>query len=155
MIDGYTIRRAAAADLGTLVEHRRAMFYDMGHTDVEALDRMSSAFEIWLLRKMEASEYLAWVAESRDGSVAGGLGMWLMDWLPHLIGPGAPRANIVNVYTRPADRRRGIARALMTTAVEWCRDKGIRAVVLHASEHGRPLYVSLGFQPTNEMRLLL
>jgi len=43
----------------------------------------------------------------------------------------------------------------MLTALSWCRDSGIRSVILHASSDGRPLYDSLGFTPTNEMRLNL
>jgi hypothetical protein len=37
--------------------------------------------------------------------------------------------------------------------VEWCRADGFHGVVLHASDEGRPLYESMGFQTTNEMRL--
>ena len=131
------------------------MFIDMGHRDQAALDAMIAAFLPWLREKMIAGEYLAWMAESPDGSVAGGLGLWLMDWPPHLIGPGAPRGNILNVYTEAPFRRQGVARRLMETALEWCRAKGVRAVILHASEEGRALYEQLGFRPTNEMRLLV
>jgi GNAT superfamily N-acetyltransferase len=72
-----------------------------------------------------------------------------------MVGPGAPRANILNVYTHPPHRRRGLARELIVTALDWCREHGIRAVILHASRDGRALYESLGFEPTNEMRLML
>jgi hypothetical protein len=41
----------------------------------------------------------------------------------------------------------------METALGWCRDNGIRAVILHASNEGRALYEALGFKSTNEMRL--
>jgi hypothetical protein len=38
---------------------------------------------------------------------------------------------------------------------QWLKEQGFGSVVLHASDEGRPLYESLGFQPTNEMRLSL
>ena len=63
-----------------------------------------------------------------------------------MIGPGARRGNVLNVYTEPHARRQGLARRLMETAMVWCRDNGIRAVILHASPDGRPLYESLGLQ---------
>ena len=132
------------------------MFADMQYDGGEAaLDAMSVQFLPWLRRKMEAGEYLAWFAVERNGGVAAGIGLWLMDWPAHMVGPGSPRANILNVYTQPEHRRRGLARALMLTAMGWCRENGIRAVILHASNDGRALYESLGFQPTNEMRLML
>jgi len=48
------------------------------------------------------------------------------------------RATILNVYTDPAYRRRGIARALMETMIDWCRSEGFAHVTLHASDDGRP-----------------
>ena len=78
-----------------------------------------------------------------------------MDWPPHVIGRGLRRGNIINVYTEAAYRRRGLARLLLNTALEWCRTNTIDVVVLHASKEGRHLYKSVGFEPTNEMRLLL
>jgi predicted GNAT family N-acyltransferase len=46
-----------------------------------------------------------------------------------------------------------MARALMQIALEWCAANQVDAVILHASAEGRRLYESLGFEPTNEMRL--
>ena len=151
----YTIRRAAAEDADTIVKQRRAMFYEMGHRDEPVLDAMAVAFRPWLLRMMHSGEYLAWFAVADDRSIAAGLGLWLMDWPPHMIGPGARRGNILNVYTSPEHRRQGLARQLMHTALAWCRGHGIRAVILHASEEGLPLYEELGFRRTNEMRIVL
>ena len=59
------------------------------------------------------------------------------------------------MFTDAAHRRRGLARRLMETMLEWCRAEGMRFLYLHASDDGRPLYESLGFTPTNEMRLAL
>jgi GNAT superfamily N-acetyltransferase len=149
----FHIERAGPDAVDTIVAHRRAMFFDMGHRDAAALDAMCEAFRPWLREKMCAGEYLAWFAVA-DGRVAAGLGLWLMDWPPHLIGPGSRRGNILNVYTQPDFRRQGIAHALVEAALAWCRANRIGCVILHASADGRLLYESLGFRPTNEMRLL-
>jgi ribosomal protein S18 acetylase RimI-like enzyme len=145
---------AALDDAAAIVGHRRAMFHDMGRRDEAKLTQMSAEFEPWLRNRMESGEYLAWMAVAADGSIAGGAGLWLMDWPPHVIGSGARRGNILNVYVRPESRRRGIARALMETALEWTRANGVDCVILHASDDGRALYESLGFKLTNEMRLI-
>jgi len=151
--EGFAIRTASTADLETLVAHRREMFRDMGYKDESALHSMSEKFQRWLLDHMNAGEYLAWLVSAPDGSVAAGAGLWLMDWLPHMIGSGAHRGNIVNVYTGPSFRRRGLARCLMEHILLWCREHGVDTVILHASPFGRSLYESMGFEPTNEMRL--
>jgi|SRR5579872_1953878 len=143
-----------ACDLETIVRHRRAMFHDMGHDDELALDMMSAKFREWLRPKMASGEYLAWFAVADDGSIAAGAGLWLMDWPPHIIGKAQQRGNILNVYTEPAHRKKGMARALMVAALGWCEEKVIDVVILHASPHGGALYEKLGFVPTNEMRLI-
>ena len=132
MASNFTIRLATLDDTETITAHRRAMFQEMGYRDETA-----------------------WFAVAPDASIAAGVGVWLMDWPPHMIGPGARRANILNVYTEPGSRRIGLARRLMQTALDWCRTNDIRAVISHSSDQGRAIYEALGFQPTNEMRLLL
>jgi GNAT superfamily N-acetyltransferase len=141
-------------DLEIIVRHRRGMFFDMGHRNERALAEMSEKFREWLRRKMEAKEYLAWFAIGTEGAVMAGAGLWLMDWPPHVIGGGKWRGNIVNVYTEREFRRRGLARELMKVVMDWCEENGVGAVVLHASAEGKTLYESLGFEGTNEMRLV-
>lgn len=153
--DGFTIRRASTADLEILVAHRRAMFCDMGYSDDVALDSMSAKFRIWLREHMNSDEYHAWLVSAPDGSIAAGAGLWLMDWPPHMIGQGARRGNILNVYTEDSFRRRGLARELMDAVLLWCRENEIDTIILHASPAGRSLYEQIGFLPTNEMRLRL
>jgi GNAT superfamily N-acetyltransferase len=141
-------------DLETIVRHRRGMFFDMGHRDEQALELMSDKFREWLRRKIEAREYLAWFAIGSKGELMGGAGLWLMDWPPHMIGGGRWRGNIVNVYTEREFRRQGIARELMQAVMDWWAKNEVGTVVLHASAGGRALYESLGFEGTNEMRLV-
>lgn len=153
--EGFTIRPASTSDLETLVAHRCSMFRDMGHTDESVMDSMSAKFRVWLLARMNSGDYRAWLVSAPDGSIAAGAGLWLMDWLPHMIGKGARRGNIVNVYTESGFRRRGLARLLMETALAWCRENGVDTVILHASPAGKSLYEDMGFKATNEMRIQL
>ena len=153
--NGFTIRRASTDDLDTLVEHRENMFREIGYQGERAFEAMSKKFRVWLLEHMNAGDYLAWLVDAPDGSVAAGTGLWLMDWPPHMIGQGLRRGNILNVYTKDNFRRLGLARALMDTALAWCRENEIDTIILHASAAGKSLYESMGFAPTNEMRLRL
>ena len=90
------------------------------------------------------------------GAIIAGAGVQLRNTLPHPRTPlGAPHgreAIVLNVYTEPAWRGRGIAEALMRRVIEWAGEAGLHTLVLHASEAGRPLYERLGFASTNEMR---
>ncbi len=86
--------------------------------------------------------------------VAGG-GIVILHWPAHPSDPRDSKAMILNMYTEPEFRRQGLARRLMEVMISWCREQGYRTVSLHASDYGRPLYESLGFKPTNEMRVSL
>jgi len=59
---------------------------------------------------------------------------------------------VLNVYTEPTWRRRGLAALLMQHVLEWAEANKVKTLVLHASGDARPLYEKLGFVPTNEMR---
>jgi len=131
------------------------MFRDMRYRDEAWLDETSRAFLPWLLGKIETGEYRAWFAVAPDGSIAAGAGLWLQEWMPSRVGRDSRRGYILNVYTEPAYRRRGLARMLMRTILAHCRAQGLAMAALNASDEGRPLYESLGFQSTNEMRLEL
>lgn len=78
---------------------------------------------------------------------------------PWVTNPHSPeqtrRAYLLNVYTYPEFRKRGLARLLTQRAMEWCCQQGFKVLWLHASDFGRPLYESLGFVPTNEMKLVI
>jgi GNAT superfamily N-acetyltransferase len=149
------IREAGPGDIAQILHHRRAMFWDMGNHDEEAHRLMLVNSEAFLRDAMPRGRYRGWLAETADGQVVAGAGVTILDW-PGSPGDPAPcRAWVQNVYTEPAFRRRGLARLLMERAVEWCRAEGMANLSLHASEFGRPLYESLGFLPTNEMRLRL
>jgi GNAT superfamily N-acetyltransferase len=150
----FTIRPANTDDIGTLVRHRRMMWWDMGRQDENALKMVDLAAREYFSAAIPDGSYRGFVAvDDNNGEIVGGGGIVISKW-PGSLGQCAPlRAMILNVYVERDYRRRGIARTLMQTMIAWCREQQFAYVGLHASDEGRPLYESLGFRPTNEMRL--
>jgi GNAT superfamily N-acetyltransferase len=149
------IREAGPEDLKYLVHHRRAMFQEMGFRDAAVLSQVEDSSREYFTEALRTGTYKAWVAEDANGSVVGGGGIVIAGWPGY---PGenlAKRAWILNMYTEPEARRRGVAQKLLKVIIEWCRAAGFRSVSLHASPAGRPLYEAAGFQPTNEMSVTL
>jgi ribosomal protein S18 acetylase RimI-like enzyme len=146
----YDIRPATVADAAIVTVHRHRMFLAMGRPDDERLRAMTTAFLPWVRGAIRDGRYLGLLATSAD-TVAAGAGMLVLDWPPGPNDPGCQRAYLLNVYTEPEHRRRGLARRLVQAALDEARVRGIRVVALHASAEGRSLYESLGFQSTNEM----
>ena len=151
----FVIREANETDAALVARHRRLMFEEIHLTDdAAALDAMTAEFEPWCRQRLRTGEYRHWFAE-REGHVAAGAGVWLFAW------PSAPldikgrRGNILNVWTEIPFRKQGLARRMTQVAIECCRQHGVRTVTLTASKFGRHLYESMGFQQTNDMKLLL
>jgi GNAT superfamily N-acetyltransferase len=149
-----TIREATLADIPEILRQRRAMYVDMNYKDASALDAMVKLTAGYLEESMTDGSFCAWLACENDRAVAGGA-VVMTPWPAHPYDLECRRATILNVYTYPAYRRRGLARALMQTMIAWCRREGFARVTLHASDDGRHLYESLGFEVSNEMRLKL
>ena len=155
MSENYTVRRATVDDVDLISDQRITMFHDMGFMDDAALRRMDATFRIWLINKITVGLYQGWFMLTDDGEVAAGAGLWLNEWLPHPYDARTIRGYILNVYTVPAHRKRGLARRLVNEILDYCRDHDVRVVALHASDEGRAIYEALGFAPSNEMRIHL
>jgi GNAT superfamily N-acetyltransferase len=158
MSESFTIRRADLADAPIIARHRAEMFRDMGELEDDLYPTLVEATRQLVARMIPAGEYVAWLAApaGRAEAVAGA-GVQLRTLLPRPVaGRGTirqgPEAIVLNVYTEPAWRRKGAARALMDHVIRWARAQAVGRLVLHASADGRRLYEQLGFEPTNEMR---
>jgi GNAT superfamily N-acetyltransferase len=151
-----TIRETRPEDLVEILAHRRLMFHDMGHSDEVVLDAVVRSSRPPMQRYLADGSYLGWFAIAPDGRVAAGAGLLIT---PLVSGPLNPdqinRAYLLNVYTYPEFRKHGLARMLTNKAIDWCRTHGFKVLWLHASHLGRPLYESLGFEASNEMKLII
>lgn len=146
------IRQASQNDIPELLRHRRGMYQDMGYNDAGALANMVSTCEPYFVQALANGTLRGWLACAGDRVVAGGA-ILISPWPSHPYDGQCRRATILNMYTDREFRRQGIALRLLQTMIDWCRKEGFAHVTLHASDMGRPLYESLGFVPTNEMRL--
>ena len=155
----FTVREATSADIPEILRQRRAMYEAMAnenasYRDPSALSAMVNVSAGYLARAMPEGSFLAWLASAEDRVVAGAA-IIISPWPAHPYDLKCRRATILNVYTDPDYRRCGIARQLLEAIIAWCRREGFARVDLHASQDGRHLYESLGFEPSNEMRLKL
>lgn len=74
--------------------------------------------------------------------------------MPICDNPTGEKAYIMNMYTAPGYRRRGIARKTLDMLVQACRARGVTFITLEATEAGRPLYESYGFVPMKHEMIL-
>jgi GNAT superfamily N-acetyltransferase len=143
---------ATLKDIPQLVYLRRIMFESMGFTDNQKLDLSDKACEEYLKNAIEDKKFIGWLATINTQAVASG-GV-IMD--QHAPSPGNLSGKIgyiLNIVTLPKFRRKGIARKMMHTILEWTKKQGITRTELHATDMGLPLYQQLGFKESRGMRL--
>ena len=128
MSDRFTVREAEAHEQAIILNHRRAMFRDMGEGTIEELDRMVETARPWLARAVQERTYRHWLAFDDGGRIAGGGGVLLSPWPPNPLDASPERAIILNVYTEPEFRRQGVAQAIMREILAWVEQRGLRAV---------------------------
>jgi GNAT superfamily N-acetyltransferase len=159
LADKFHVRLATIDDADIIAWHRARMFQDMGDLQPHLFEafRMKSCE---LLRDVIArAEYVGWLTSLKvaPDTVIAGAGVHLRRVLPHPVESGTTFAEghhaiVVNVFTEPEWRRRGLAAMLLKRIIVWARNEKLDRLLLHSSTDGRTLYERLGFVATNEMR---
>jgi GNAT superfamily N-acetyltransferase len=158
----FDIRLAGVFDAARIASHRARMFQDMGLIPDAIFEGYQAKCETRIREMLETGEYVGWLASPNDipGQIVGGAGVQLRRTLPHPVGEPhgeitiaeGRHAIILNVFTEPEWRRRGVAGLLINEIIAWARRERLDRLVLHASDQGRALYDQMGFIQTNEMR---
>jgi GNAT superfamily N-acetyltransferase len=132
------------------------MWRDIGIHRPNEIAEAEEAYRKWVRRETAARRFYSFIATKGDGTIGGSGAIWLQPVQPR---PGALAgshgAYIMSMYTEEAARHMGVATALVRRMLDWAKDRGFSRVTLHASKFGRPLYLRLGFEESNEMRFNL
>ncbi len=160
MSEMFQIRRATAQDADIISWHRARMFQDMGDVAGEAFEILRANARARLKEWINTGKYVGWLATLADDpkTIVGGAGVQVQSILPRPLDPSTigegRQGTIVNVFTEPQWRRRGIAELLIKEIIAWSKNEQMDRLILHASEDGRSIYERLGFVVSNEMRFV-
>ena len=152
---GLTVRAATMADLAVVVELRLALLREHAQNPIyrrlrpDAPARASRLFA----SQLRCSSEVLFLAES-DGVAVGVLRCVASAGLPLLF--PARHGYISSVYVVPSARRHGVLRALFTSAIGWCRERGLREARLHnavENETANAVWDALGFQVVEHLRV--
>jgi GNAT superfamily N-acetyltransferase len=149
-----TLRPITLEDAEIITRQRQRMFVDDGVPDDDRMCALVNSFLPWVKARIQVGTYSGWFALHGDKIVAG-VGMLMLDWPSHPLHIEPLRGYVLNVYTEPAYRGRGLAKQLMKRLMEEAKERKISVLTLHASKMGRPIYEKLGFYQTSEMRLVI
>lgn len=148
-------KRASLDDIDILTQTRvlvlRAANQLPDNTDMREVERQSYNYYRRALCDGSHIAYLVFDGEHFVG--AGGISFFQV--MPPYHNPSGHKAYIMNMYTDPAYRRKGIATKTLDLLIAEAKSKGVTAISLEATEMGRPLYEKYGFEKMEDEMALL
>jgi len=144
-----SIRPARASDAPTLAELRYALRSASGRS-IEAETEFIRRCASWMTEHLPMECWRSWVAESQ-GRVIGNIWLQRIEKLPNPTAELEYFAYITNFFVIEAERGRGIGSLLLSTALSWCREQDVHAVILWPTEKSRSLYERHGFAATQDL----
>lgn len=143
-------KKATIDDLEFLVETRievlRAANKLDKSVDMTVIKEQSYDYYKKALSNKTHIAYLVFDGEKFVG--AGGISFFRV--MPTFNNPSGNKAYIMNMYTSPSYRRKGIAYKTLDLLVLSAKERGISSISLEATEMGRPLYEKYGFIKMND-----
>jgi GNAT superfamily N-acetyltransferase len=147
-------KKAGIDDVAELI-HMRVEFLNEVQTSESRTgqDELYYSLKEYFIENMNADRFLAWVATD-NGVIVGTSGAYFYTLPPSYKKKNGKVAYIMNMYTKPAYRGRGIAPTLFGKLIEASKEHGCSKISLHATEMGKPVYLKFGFTVSNNEMIL-
>lgn len=147
-------KRATIEDIDILTETRievlRAANKLSDDTDMDEVKEQT--YNYYKKALYDGTHIVYLVFDERRFIGAGGVSFFQV--MPTYHNPSGNKAYIMNMYTKPEYRRKGIAYKTLDMLVKEAKTRGITAISLEATDAGRPLYEKYGFiKMMDEMEL--
>ncbi|HZD60431.1 MAG TPA: GNAT family N-acetyltransferase, partial [Anaerolineae bacterium] len=125
-------------------------FFD--HERDEETELLSKEIKEYLLQAIPSNTFIAWIAEL-EGKLAGTSGMAIWQVLPKYSAPSGKIGYILNMYTLPEMRGKGIGTRLLNELIGEAKSMGLDYLNLHASKEGMKMYRKAGFIEYQQVEL--
>ena len=144
-------RKTTKADMKILMKLRLEMLREVNGLSGEYEYDENFIFES--RRYFESGEQTTVIAS--DGETLVGCASLSYTWImPTFSHPTGNRAHLMNVYTRADYRRRGISKKMVEILIDEAKENGVTEISLDATEMGRSLYESLGFNASDSCMVM-
>lgn len=140
-----TYKKAGLNDMDLLTESRIEVLRSANQLDADT-DMTAIAKESYFYYKdaISNSEHIAYlVYDGKTFVGSGGISFYRV--MPTYHNPTGKRAYIMNMYTVPEYRRKGIALNTLDLLVQEAKKRNIAYISLESTEAGLPLYKKYGF----------
>lgn len=144
-------------DIAELMRLRLAMLREVNHLppDYAFSENFCACSREYFLHGNQTTVLAIDEEDEEDEKNIGCATLCYMELMPTFSHPTGKRAHLMNVYTAPGYRGRGIARRMVAALIEEARRRGVTEISLDATASGRPLYRKLGFCDSEECMVLV
>jgi ribosomal protein S18 acetylase RimI-like enzyme len=140
------IRRVEDVDVPMMTAARLNYLTEMqGQRSPEYLQELQQNLQTFFIETIKEGSFFALLAEF-DGEVVSYGGMIVKKIPGDLNKSSYLEGDILNMYTLPAYRRKGISSLILEELLKEAKEMGISKVALHCSKDGEPLYRKFGFE---------
>jgi len=148
-LNDITYHKASLNDMQTLIDFRVDFLLEItGNQSNESISNLKKELETYYLRELNKS-YIVYLAKSGDAIVGIG-GMTLRQHPGNFKNPTGKIGYILNMYTLPAYRRKGICSNILELLIKEGTEAGISSFELHATKEGEFVYQKYGFKIHHE-----
>ena len=148
----FLVRAATPEDVATLTDMRVAFLKEIAeqYPDQSVDDaQLRATLTLYFRDKLMSGAFHAWLAQ-KEGHIIGTSGLVFFDRPPSISSPSGRDAYVMNMFTLPSHRGRGVASALLKATLSFVETTSASRVFLHATPQGRSLYERFGFVPGHE-----
>jgi ribosomal protein S18 acetylase RimI-like enzyme len=139
------IRKADMNDIEALVENRIEFVSSLRNHEVEIIDDFKRYTKEYMMEHISDNSMVCLIAED-EGKIVATVMVCYYQVLPLMSNLIGNTGYILNVYTLPDYRKRGLASQLLNIIIEESRKRNVGKLYLNATDMGKPVYEKLGFE---------
>ncbi|MEK4082076.1 GNAT family N-acetyltransferase [Solibacillus sp. FSL K6-1126] len=136
------LRLATTDDMEILIDLRKRLLVEEGQTVSSNIDEeLRNFFE----KQLNSGQFVQWIIEEDKNVLATG-GIQFISFPPSYSNSTGIRGYILNMYTTPESRGRGLAKQLVERIFKEAQGRNVHHIFLISSPMGKPLYKKIGFK---------
>lgn len=145
-----TYHKATIEDVTTIVDKRILFALELsGGQSVEDIQSLRNQMTDYFSKAIQDNTCISFIAKC-DEDVAGIGSVHIRKMPGNFKNPSGKWGYIMNMYTVPSFRRKGICKSILNLLVDEGQKFGITAFELHATKEGEKVYSQEGFELYHE-----
>jgi GNAT superfamily N-acetyltransferase len=149
IVSNVSYRKLKPDDIDLLVKYRMMFLKELQKpADKNDIILLEKSLVSYFSRSLQDNTFIAWIAEYENKPVSFG-GMVVQHIPGHFTFISGRQGYILNMYTLPEYRGKGLSTSLLHKLLEEAKSCGLTKVYLHATNDGINIYKKAGFRASS------